>query len=126
MKNVHIPEGYQQIMPYLILPDAAGFIAFIQKVFGGKEKHKEMRDEHIIRHAEIKIGENVIMLASSTEEYPPDTAALFIYVDDADEVYRKALNEGARSLQAPADRPYGRSAGVKDPFGNTWWITSVK
>jgi PhnB protein len=126
MKNVKIPEGYQQVMPYLIVNNAAGFLAFTQKVFGAEEKYKEMRDEHTIRHAEIKIGESVIMFADSTPEYQPQTAGMFLYVDNADEVYKKALKEGAVSLGEPEDQSYGRSAGITDPYGNTWWITSEK
>jgi PhnB protein len=126
MKNVIVPEEYQQVMPYLIVPDAAGFLSFTQKVFGAEEKYKEMRDENTIKHAEIKIGDSVIMFAQSTKEYPPQNAGLFIYVENADAVYQKALDEGAGEIMKPADQPYGRSGGVNDPFGNTWWITSVQ
>lgn len=126
MENVKIPEGYQRVTPYLIVPDAAGFLAFTQKIFGATEKYKMMRDEKIIRHAEISIGDSVIMFADSTEQYPPSPAGLFVYVTDADETYRQALAEGAVSVGEPADQSYGRSCGVLDPFGNTWWITSVK
>jgi PhnB protein len=126
MKNVKIPEGYQQVMPYLIVNNAAGFLAFAKNVFDATEKYKEMRDENTIRHAEVKIGESVIMFADSTDQYPPQTAAMFIYVDNADEVYKKALEEGAASIMEPADQSYGRSGGVTDPYGNTWWITSEK
>ena len=126
MDNLNIPEGYQRVMPYLILPDAAKFIAFTQKVFEATEKYREMRSETMVRHAEVRLGDCVIMLADSTPEYPPQAAGLFIYVEDADETYQQALSAGAVSLGEPADQPYGRSAGVKDPFGNTWWITSVK
>lgn len=124
MKNVKIPEGYQQIMPYLIVKDATGFIKFTQNVFDAREKFKEMRDENTIRHAEVSIGDSVIMFADSTEQYKPSTASLFIYVDNTDEVYKKALKEGAVSLGEPANQSYGRSAGVRDPYGNTWWLTS--
>ena len=126
MKNVKIPEGYQQVMPYLIMNNAEGFLTFTKNVFGAEEKYRQMRDEETIRHAEVRIGDSVIMFAGSTEQYPPQTAALFIYVDDVDEVYRKALEEGAASIGPPADQSYGRSGGITDPFGNTWWITSEK
>lgn len=126
MEKTKIPEGYQTVMPYLIVRNAAGFYQFTQQVFGATEKYKEMRDEKYIRHAEVKIGNSVIMFADSTEEYPPGTAGLFVYVDNADKTYQKALQEGAVSIMEPADQSYGRSCGIEDPYGNTWWITSVK
>ena len=69
MKTVNIPTGYQQVMPYLIVENAAAFIDFTQTVFGATLKEKHMRDEHTIMHAEISIGESVIMLADATEIY---------------------------------------------------------
>jgi len=124
MENVKIPEGYQQIMPYLILDNAAKFLAFTKNVFNAEEIRKEMRDENTIMHAEIRIGKSVIMFANSTDQYQVQNAGMFIYVDNVDEVYKKAIKEGAISLGEPADQSYGRTAGIKDPFGNTWWITS--
>jgi PhnB protein len=124
MKNVSIPEGYQQIMPYLIIKDANGFLDFTKFVFDAEEKFMQMRDENTIMHGEVQIGTSVIMFADSTAEFPPQTAGIFVYVDNADEVFRKALEEGAVGIMDIADQSYGRCCGVQDPFGNTWWITS--
>ncbi len=123
-KNLIIPENYQTVMPYLIIKDARKFIVFSQKVFDAKETYKIMRDENVIMHAEIMISGSTIMFADATEQYNERTAGLFIYVADADETYKKAINEGAEIVTAISDQAYGRSGGVKDPFGNTWWITS--
>jgi PhnB protein len=125
MKTLKIPEGYTQVTPYLIVENAAAFIEFTQKVFGAEERFKAMRDEHLIMHAEISIGGSVIMVADATELYKPQPAGLFIYVDDCDAVYKNALANGATSKSEPADQTYGRSAGVNDAFGNTWWVTSA-
>lgn len=125
MKDVIIPDGYNQVMPYLIVADANGFLAFMQAVFGAKVKFREMRDDENIKHGEVFIGESVIMFAQSTEQFQPQTAGMFICVEDADAIFQKALKEGATEIMQPADQPYGRSGGVQDPFGNTWWITSV-
>ncbi len=125
MKNLIIPEGYQRIMPYLIIEDASAFFDFTKNVFGAEEKIKIMRTETIIMHAEINIGGSVIMFAEATEQFGKQTAGLFIYVDDCDNVYKKALDNGAISIMEPADQEYGRSSGVMDQFGNTWWITSI-
>ncbi len=125
MKTVNIPEGYPQLMPYLIVPNAAAFIEFTKKVFGAVEKYKQMRDETTIMHAELSIGASIIMLADATDLYTPQPAGMFLYVDNCDAVYQKALDNGATTRMPPADQPYGRSGGVNDAFGNTWWITSV-
>ena len=125
MKNLNIPEGYQQIMPYLIVENAADFFSFTKNVFDAEERYKAMRTETLIMHAEISIGSSVIMFADSTEEHPKQTGGLFIYVDDCDKIYQKALANGAVTVMEPGDQSYGRSAGVRDPFGNTWWLTTA-
>ncbi|HEY2583132.1 MAG TPA: VOC family protein [Mucilaginibacter sp.] len=125
MKTVKIPEGYPRVMPYLIVENAAGFLDFTQKVLGAEVKFKEMRDEKLIMHAEVSFGDSVIMFADATEQHKPQSAGLFIYVDDCDAVYKKALENGATVVTEPGDQSYGRSAGIKDAFGITWWITSL-
>jgi PhnB protein len=125
MENLNTPEGYQRVMPYLIVENAAAFFSFTQNVFGAEEKYKAMRTETLIMHAEISIGGSVMMFADVTEQHAKQTAGLFIYVDDCDKVYQKALTNGAVTVTEPADQDYGRSAGVKDPFGNTWWLTAA-
>lgn len=124
MKEIYVPEGYQRVMPYLILKNANDFLAFTKNVFGSIEKMKYMRDEQTIMHAEITIGDSTIMFADSTDQYQPMNAGMYIIVANADETYQLALENGATSINQPADMEYGRSAGIKDPFGNTWWITS--
>jgi len=125
-RDPRIPANYQTIMPYLIINDASKFIAFTKNVFGAKETYKAMRDESKIMHAEIIIGECTVMLADTTDKYKTQTTGLFVYVDNADETFKKAIETGANVITDVADHPYGRSGGVTDPFGNTWWITSVK
>ncbi len=123
---MEIPKNYQTVMPYLLLPNASEFILFTQKVFRAKETHKTMRDEHTIMHAEVMIGESTIMFADATEKYKSRPAGLFVYVDDADDTYKRAIQAGATVVTEIADQTYGRSGGIADPFGNVWWITSVK
>lgn len=125
MEYSEIPGGYQRITPYLILENAEGFLGFTKNVFGAEEKHKAMRSENVIMHAEIKIAGSSIMIADATEEFKKQTAGLFIYVNNCDEVYQSAIANGATSVTEPANQEYGRSAGVTDPFGVTWWITGI-
>ncbi len=120
---MNIPSGYQSVMPYLIIKDAPKFSGFCQRVFQAAEKMRFMRDENLIMHAEIMIGESVIMFADTTDQVEPRTAGMFVYVENTDETYKRAIEEGSTSINPPADQPYGRSAGFIDPFGNTWWPT---
>jgi uncharacterized glyoxalase superfamily protein PhnB len=121
-----IPENYQTVMPYLILENAVAFIEFTKKVFDAKETHKTMRDENTIMHAEIMIGGSTIMFAEATKDFKVSNAGLFVYVDNADERFETALSNGSTIVTELSNQPYGRSGGIKDPFGNVWWITSVK
>ena len=122
--KVNFPSDYQQVMPYLIVQNAAGFISFMQKVFGATEKVRHMRDEQTIRHGEVLAGDSVIMFSDTAPGFDVCNAAMFIYVADADAAYEKAIAEGAKSIMPVSDQSYGRSGGVIDPFGNTWWITA--
>lgn len=98
---------------------------FMHTVFAATEILKVMRDEALIMHAELQIGDSVIMLADATEQYQVQNAGIFIYVQDCDSTYQVALDNGAISIFPPANQEYGRSAGVKDTFGNSWWLTSL-
>lgn len=119
-----IPHGHQAVMPYLMIADAKGFIEFIENVFGGMMTHQGVRDE-IIGHCEANINGSTIMFSQSRDQWKPATANMFVYVEDADATYQKAVDNGATTVQPPADQDYGRSCGVTDPHGNTWWITSL-
>lgn len=124
-KDPNIPVNYQTVMPYLIVNGASQFIDFVDRVFRATLTFKEMRDENVIMHAEVMIGGSTIMFADSTDQFGISPAGLFIYVDNADEAFKRALDAGAIVIMEPADLSYGRSGGVTDPFGNTWWITSM-
>lgn len=125
MDQLNIPEGYQTVMPYIIMDNAAAFFDFTQKVFGAQEKMRVMDGEGV-RHAEITIGGSTIMFASATDQWAAQNTGLYVHVLNADETYEAALQNGAVSIMPPADMEYGRSSGVRDPFGNVWWITSEK
>ncbi len=120
-----IPENHQRVMPYLILQDARGFLKFAQNVFGAEIIAEHLDDENRVLHAEIKIGDSTIMTGQANEIWDAHNAGMFIYVADADKTYQEALQNGADSILEMEDKEYGRSGGIKDPFGNIWWITSV-
>ena len=124
---MNIPSNHQHVMPYLIIDHAVKFYDFVETVFDAETLHLEKRDgTETIRHGEVKIGDSTIMFANSTPEWEAQPTSLFIYVEDADACYQKALDHGAISVQGLEDKDYGRTCGVKDPTGNIWWVTSVK
>ncbi len=121
-----IPDGHQAIMPYLILNDAKGFIEFIKEVFGAEMTHETYDDNGEPNHCEANIGGSTLMFGSSGGEWGAATANLFVYVDDADDTFAKAINKGGETVREVEDLPYGRSGGVRDPNGNVWWVTAVQ
>ncbi|MCF2498786.1 VOC family protein [Dyadobacter chenhuakuii] len=127
MSTVKIPNGHQAIMPYLMLDGASKFLDFTTKVFNGvvTQTHFQEDEPNLIKHSEVSINESTIMFCDSRAEWPAKPASMFVYVENADDTYQKALAEGGNSIMEPADQDYGRSCGVEDPCGNVWWITSV-
>jgi PhnB protein len=123
--EIKVPNGYQTVMPYLIIQRADKFLEFCKKIFSATEKMKHLNENDQIMHAEIQIGGSTIMFSEASPEFPVQTAGLYVHVADADETYSQSLNEGAKSIMAPRDQEYGRSGGIVDPCGNTWWITSA-
>lgn len=124
---MNLPSGHQTIMPYLILKGAAQFIDFTKKVFDAKDSNQQvLRDDGTVQHAEIILNDSTIMVTDEIKDWPQQNANLFVYVPNADETYKKALENGATSLMGLSDQDYGRTCGVTDPFGNIWWITSIK
>ena len=124
---MQIPESHQAVMPYLMLKNGLAFIEFTENVFNATPGMQRMRDDapEAIMHAEILIGGSTIMIADTNEQWPVANAYLFVYVDDADATYKLALEHGASTVMDLSDQDYGRTCGILDPFGNTWWITSV-
>ena len=125
MQSVRFPNEYQQVMPYLIVPQPEALLQFAKEVLGATEKMIMKDEDGTFRHCELLVGESVIMFSVSMEGMPPYPAGLFVYVADADAAYEKALQLGAVSVMPVADQPYGRSGGVRDTNGNTWWLTTA-
>jgi PhnB protein len=130
-----IPEGYHSITPYLIVDDAAGAIAFYKKAFGATERMRMAAPGGKIGHAEIQVGDSVIMLA---DEHPEMGArsprsiggspvSILLYVEDVDAQARKAVGAGAKELRPVTDQFYGDRAGsFEDPYGHQWHIHTHK
>jgi PhnB protein len=121
-----VPEGYRTVTPYLVVDNAAALIEFIERAFGGKLMFKMGREEdHRIMHAVVTIGDSSIMLADTMEGMPVYNGMLYLYLDNVDETYKKAIEAKATPVREPKTEFYGdRSGAVKDEWGNTWWIAT--
>jgi len=120
-----IPDGYQAIQPYLIVDGAARAIEFYKTVLGAAERMRLDAPGGRIGHAELTVGDSLVMVGQAGSDWKPLTAALYVWVPDVDPTYARAVGAGATSQSAPENKPYGhRVAGVVDTNGITWWIAS--
>jgi PhnB protein len=120
-----IPEGYHSVTPYLIVDDAAALIEFLKATFHASELSRLTQPDGSIGHTEMKIGDSIVMLSQSRGEWKAMPAMIYVYIEDVDAVYARALASGATVVQALADQSYGdRSGGVLDTNGNQWWMAT--
>jgi PhnB protein len=119
------PEGVPSVQPYLHLRGSENMIPFLESAFGGVvQGHVPRSPEGHVLHATVQIGDNTLELDEAHGEFRPMPCHLHLHIDDADALYARAIRAGATSIDPPSNKPYGRSGGVKDPFGNSWYITS--
>jgi len=120
-----IPDGYHTVTPYLIVEGAQKLIDFLKQGFGAKETFSMPGPDGKIGHAEVKIGNSMVMLADANPRWKPTKTMLYLYVEDVDAEYKKAVAAGGKSVMEPTNQFYGdRSAGVEDAFGNHWGIAT--
>lgn len=119
-----VPEGYHTLTPYLVVDGAERIVQFMKNAFGAEFMFEPMmRPDGKIMHAELKIGDSVVMISDASERAKATSAMLHVYVPNVDAVYQMALKAGGTSVMEPADMFYGdRSGGVTDPAGNHWHI----
>jgi PhnB protein len=115
------PEGFHTVNPYLVVNGAAEVIEFLRQAFEAKEVGERFKGpDGKIMHAAVQIGDSIVEVGDAAEPMPMN---LHMYVDDVDIMYRRAIAAGAVSVREPTTTFYGdRSAGVKDPGGNNWWL----
>lgn len=120
-----IPDGYRSITPYFFSSDAKRFLQFIKDAFDATEGERMDAPDGKIMHAQATIGDSLIMFTDGSGGFPPSPASLYLYIQDVDAIYRRALQAGATSVMKPMNQFYGdRSCGVKDPCGNFRWIAT--
>jgi PhnB protein len=119
------PTGYTTVSPYLVVSDATATIRFLERVFAGKLLRSFADEQGRLMHAEVQIGDSVVMLADCAPEWPAVAAYVHVYVEDVDATYQLALAEGATSVQMPVKKDdEDKRGGVKDSGGTTWWIAT--
>jgi PhnB protein len=119
--NTRIRHGVGTVRPYLY--GHLDLVDFVKHVFGAEELERTESRKGF--HIEVKIGDSVVVLEVGEPPATATRASVYVYVPDVDAVYDRALRAGATSLSEPRDMPYQeRGAGVRDEFGNTWWIAT--
>lgn len=121
-----IPDGYHTVTPYLVVEGAARMIDFMKAAFGAEEVFRmNGKDEGTVAHAEVRIGDSMIMIGEAGGEHKARPSMICLYVEDVDATYQRAVAAGATSLSEPANQFYGdRSGGVTDASGMQWWIST--
>lgn len=127
-----IPAGFTTVTPYITMDNTSEAIEFYQRAFGAEEQMRHSENGRV-RHAQIRIGNSMLMLHDENPAWPVYRCAksyggspvnLFLYVDDADALVERAVSAGASLVMPVSDQEYGRAGGVEDPFGLTWWIVT--
>jgi PhnB protein len=121
----HKPRDYTSVSPYLIVDGANGTIEFLRRVFDAVELRRFPDKTGKLMHAEVRLDDTVVMIADGVPGWPPVPSYVHVYVPDVDATYRRALDAGAVSVQAPVKKDDAdKRGGVKDSGGTTWWIAS--
>ncbi len=121
----YIQEGLRAVNVYLHPRSAEQVIDFMKRGLGGEELARYASPEGVILHAQVRIGDSVIEMGEAHGPYQPMPTMFYLYVDDCDALYQRALQAGAASMSEPANQPYGdRTASVKDPFDNVWYMAT--
>lgn len=125
MKVNTIPAGYHTVTPHLTVAGAADLNEFLKQAFTAREKERITLPDGTIGHAEVIVGDSVIMLGEPKAEGKPMNGAFYLYVEEVDGEYQRALTAGASSAMAPANQFWGdRMATVNDRFGNIWHVAT--
>jgi PhnB protein len=123
--KTYTPEGLNNVNVYMHPLRAEPVIHFLKRAFGARQIAKYASPDGVVLHAEIRVGSSMVEMGEAQGKYPPTSAMYYLYVSDVDRIYQSALAAGATSISQPADQPYGdRSGGVKDAFGNQWYIST--
>ena len=122
-----VPERYHSVTPYLVVQGVPKLLEFLKQTFNSTELERVPRPDGTISHAEVRIGDSVVMMGEANAQSKAMPTMLYVYVEDVDSVYKRALQAGAKPVRELKDEFYGdRAGGVTDPVGNQWWIATHK
>ena len=120
-----IPKGFHTLTPYLVVEGIPKLIGFLKQAFGAQETFRLTRPDGGVMHAELKIGDSIVMMGEAMGQWKAQPCSLYVYVEDVDAVYQRAIEAGGTSVGEPKDQFYGdRTGGVIDPCGNYWGIAT--
>jgi PhnB protein len=120
------PSGYTTVAPWIVTRDTGRLLDFITAVFGGTELARVALEDGSIGHAEIRVGDTVLLAFDRRPGWPDAPALLRVFVEDADATMSRAVAAGARVVTRPRTHAFGQRTGrVRDPLGNIWWISAV-
>jgi uncharacterized glyoxalase superfamily protein PhnB len=124
--NSTAPAGYTTVAPWIVTPDTGKLLDFVTAVFEGVELGRVPLADGTIGHAEIRVGDTILLAFDRRPDWPAMPSLLRVFVTDADAAIERAISAGARVVTASATHAFGQRGGrVRDPFGNIWWISAV-
>lgn len=127
MKKPNLPTGHHQVMPYFLVNDIDAFIDFLKHVLGAHDREMHRDDSGHLHHAELTIGDAVLMIGQSRGPWKAQGSVNYVYVADIDTTHRACLAAGCTERYAPTDHEYGvRGSGIQDKWGNTWWLAQPR
>lgn len=125
MKTQSARAGFHAVTPYLLIEGVDPLIRFLCEAFAAEALCRETRADGSVMHAELRIGDSMLMVGEATEEFGAMPMSIYLYVQDCDATYQQALEAGGVSVFEVMDMPSGeRYGGVRDPTGNIWWIAT--
>ena len=120
---MYIPDGFGTMFPYVFARNAEKFIEFLKLAFDAKEVGRTVHDK-LLANARIRIGTTTFMVSEAGERIQPTQSAFYLFVENAEASYSRAVSCGASGIFSPVEMPYGdKQGGITDPFGNIWWIS---
>jgi uncharacterized glyoxalase superfamily protein PhnB len=119
------PDGYTTVAPWIVTDDTGALLDFVTRAFDGKELGRVPLQDGSIGHAEIRIGDTVVLAFDRRDGWPAMPSLLRVWVPDADAAVARAVELGGRMVTEPSTNPFGQRGGrVRDPFGNIWWVVT--
>lgn len=120
-----VPEGFHTVTPYLVVNDASGLLDYVKQAFGAKEADCMRSPDGTVRHADVLIGNSHVMMGQACEGHTATSTMLYLYVEDVDACFARAVEAGGEVVEELADKFYGdRTAAVRDTNGVTWYMAT--